>query len=92
MINYLIIGNGVAGATAAEFIRKQDAKGKITIVTEEALPFYYRIRLNEYISADISEQTLVANKEHWFKDNDIDYLNKKLLESMQYYGLNKKDA
>jgi NADPH-dependent 2,4-dienoyl-CoA reductase/sulfur reductase-like enzyme len=50
---------GVAGTTAAEFIRKQDVKGKITIVTGEALPFYYRIRLNEYISADISEQTLV---------------------------------
>ena len=72
MKNYLIIGNGVAGSTAAEFIRKHDAKGKITIVTDEALPFYYRIRLNEYISADISEQTLVAKKQHWFKDNDID--------------------
>jgi len=70
--NYLIIGNGVAGSTAAEFIRKQDVKGKITIVTEEALPFYYRIRLNEYISADISEQTLVAKKQQWYKDNDID--------------------
>ncbi|MBU2522207.1 MAG: FAD-dependent oxidoreductase, partial [Proteobacteria bacterium] len=72
MKNYLIIGNGVAGSTAAEFIRKHDANGKITIVTDEALPFYYRIRLNEYISADISEQTLVAKQQHWFKDNDID--------------------
>lgn len=72
MKKYLIIGNGVAGTTAAEFIRKQDVKGKITIVTEEALPFYYRIRLNEYISADIYEQTLVAKKQHWFNDNDID--------------------
>ena len=72
MKKYLIIGNGVAGTTAAEFIRKQDVKGKITIVTGEALPFYYRIRLNEYISADISEQTLVAKKQQWFKDNDID--------------------
>ncbi|MCD4764321.1 MAG: hypothetical protein K8R28_09920 [Desulfobacterales bacterium] len=72
MKKYLIIGNGVAGTTAAEFIRKQDVKGKITIVTGEALPFYYRIRLNEYISADISEQTLVAKKQQWFKDNNID--------------------
>jgi nitrite reductase (NADH) large subunit len=72
MKKYLIIGNGVAGSTAAEFIRKHDIKGKITIITDEALPFYYRIRLNEYISADISEQTLVAKKQQWFKDNDID--------------------
>ena len=72
MKNFLIIGNGVAGTTAAEFIRKHDAKGKITIITDEALPFYYRIRLNEYISSDISEQELVAKNQQWFKDNDID--------------------
>jgi len=50
MTRYLIIGNGVAGTTAAENIRKQDKDGDITIITEEDLPFYSRIRLNEYIA------------------------------------------
>ncbi len=39
MKNYLIVGNGVAGTTAAENVRKQDKEGKITIVTDEDFPF-----------------------------------------------------
>jgi nitrite reductase (NADH) large subunit len=69
--NYLIIGNGVAGTTAAESIRKQDGVGKITIFSDEDLPFYYRLRLNEFISGDISETQLVAKKATWYEDRNI---------------------
>jgi len=72
MTDYLIVGNGVAGTTAAENIRKNDKEGGITIVTDEDLPFYYRIRLNEYLSGDLSEQELIAKKEAWYKDHGID--------------------
>jgi nitrite reductase (NADH) large subunit len=71
MRNYLIIGNGVAGTTAAENIRKQDREGKITIFSDEDLPFYYRLRLNEFISGDISETQLVAKKATWYEDRNI---------------------
>jgi nitrite reductase (NADH) large subunit len=71
MRNYLIIGNGVAGTTAAENIRKQDKEGNITVVTEEDLSFYYRVRLNEYVSGDITEEQLIAKKERWYKDQNI---------------------
>lgn len=71
MANYLVIGNGVAGTTAAENIREQDKKGNITIVTDEDLPFYWRIKLNEYISGDISEEQLLAKKEDWYRDQNI---------------------
>jgi nitrite reductase (NADH) large subunit len=72
MKKYLIIGNGVAGSTAAENIRKLDKTGSITIVTEEGLPFYYRIRLNEFIAGDITEQALIAKKDRWYQENHID--------------------
>ncbi|MFC1534955.1 NAD(P)/FAD-dependent oxidoreductase [Thermodesulfobacteriota bacterium] len=72
MSNYLIIGNGVAGTTAVENIRKNDKEGNITVVTDEDLPFYYRIRLNEYICGDITEQDLLSKKEQWYMDKDID--------------------
>jgi nitrite reductase (NADH) large subunit len=72
MRNYLIIGNGVAGTTAAENIRKNDQEGQITIVTEEAVPFYYRIRLNELVSGEISEENLIAKKDQWYRDQGID--------------------
>lgn len=72
MTDYLIIGNGVAGTTSAESIREQDGLGNITIVTEEDLPYYYRIRLPEYISGDIDEKGLIAKKASWYDDREIE--------------------
>lgn len=72
MNRYLIVGNGVAGTTAAETIRKQDKEGKITIVTEESVPFYWRIQLNEYISGDLTEEKLYARKREWYDEQRID--------------------
>lgn len=72
MKKYLIIGNGVAGTTAAENIRKTDPEGQISMLTDEGLPFYYRIRLNEFISGDIDEKGLVAKNEKWYADHRID--------------------
>ena len=71
MKKYLIVGNGVAGTTAAENIRKKDQEGEITIVTDEALPFYYRIRLSDFICGEVSESNLVAKKEDWYQKNNI---------------------
>ena len=72
MTDYLIIGNGVAGTTAAENIRKLDKTGKITVVTEESTPFYYRMRLPEFISGDLTEDKLSAKKDQWYKDQGIE--------------------
>jgi nitrite reductase (NADH) large subunit len=72
MTNYVIIGNGIAGTTAAENIRKNDKDGPITMVTEEDLPFYYRVRLNEYISGDVTEQDLIAKKDKWYREQNIE--------------------
>lgn len=72
MTNYLIVGNGVAGTTAAEYIRKNDKDGTIRIVTDEDISFYYRIRLNEYISGELDQQALMAKNEQWYQDLRID--------------------
>lgn len=70
-MEYLIIGNGVAGTTAAENIRRNDRDGKITIVTEEDSPFYYRIRLNDLIAGDLTEGALLAKKDQWYQEMGI---------------------
>ena len=74
MKRYLIIGNGVAGTTAAEHIRRHDEQGEITILTDEELPFYYRIRLNEYISGDMEKKALLAKKAEWYAERRIKLL------------------
>lgn len=67
----MIVGNGVAGSTAAENIRMNDADGNITILTDEDSPFYYRIRLNDYISGDLTEADLQAKKNQWYEEIGI---------------------
>jgi len=71
MKRYLIIGNGVAGTSAAEQIRKHDNNGDITIISDEKYPFYYRIRLNEYISGDIDKNALTGKKAEWYAEQKI---------------------
>jgi len=69
---YLIIGNGVAGTSAAEGIRQQDPKGHITVLSEEDIPFYYRIRLNDFIAGEVGEDKLIAKKAAWYQEQRID--------------------
>lgn len=71
MTRYLIVGNGVAGTTAAEHLRKQDAQGEITLITDEDLPFYWRIQLNDLIAGEIPEEKLLAKSKTWYDDNRI---------------------
>jgi nitrite reductase (NADH) large subunit len=71
MNKYLIVGNGVAGTTAAENIRKNDPSGEITVITEEEFPFYYRIRLPDFLCGEIEESGLFAKKKDWYKENKI---------------------
>jgi nitrite reductase (NADH) large subunit len=71
MNKYLIIGNGVAGTTAAETVRQNDADGEIIIVTDEDLPFYYRVRLPDLLGGRVRESELIARKNEWYIKKNI---------------------
>ena len=83
MAHYLIIGNGIAGTTAAEHIRKQDDKGSITIVADEGLAFYNRMKLNELISGEMPEQKLMMKKDEWYREQRIDLKLKTRIEGAE---------
>lgn len=71
MKRYLIIGNGVAGARAAAKIREADPKGEIHIFTEEAYPFYYRVRFPEYVAGEVTIQNLTIHTKEWYQSKEI---------------------
>jgi len=71
MKKYLIIGNGVAGTTAADYIRLNDPNGEITIVSGEDLPFYYRVRLPDLLGGEVAESELIAKKKEWYDERKI---------------------
>jgi nitrite reductase (NADH) large subunit len=72
MKNYIIVGCGVAGISAAVNIRKLDPTGNITIFSDESYPFYARIRLPEIIAGEISPEKLIIYPSDWYAGNKID--------------------
>ena len=70
-MKYLIIGNGVAGITAAESIRKIDTSGEITVISEENIPYYSRIRLIEYLAGGATKEDIIIHGNDWHKNHDI---------------------
>jgi nitrite reductase (NADH) large subunit len=73
-IKYIIIGNGIAGLSAAREIRKNDKEGTVLMVSKEPYLTYWRIKLTEAISKDLNEDDFLVNKEYWYKENNIEVL------------------
>lgn len=71
---YLVIGNGVAGTTAAETIRKRDPLGKITIITDEPYPLYNRVALPRFLRGDIEQQRVMMRSLETHQRKDIELL------------------
>jgi nitrite reductase (NADH) large subunit len=71
MKRYLIIGNGVAGARAAVKIREADQEGEIHMFTEEANPFYYRVRFPEFVAGEVTLQNLTIHTKEWYRSKGI---------------------
>lgn len=73
---YLIIGGGVAGTTAADTIRKQDATGAITIVSDEPYRFYSRIMISKlhYFLGKVPAEQIWLKKDEWYRDNHVNLI------------------
>jgi nitrite reductase (NADH) large subunit len=74
MTRYLIIGNGVAGMSAAQEIRQADPEGQITIVGDEPDPTYYRASLSEWIAEDNTEDMVMARTKAFYGDMRLETL------------------
>jgi nitrite reductase (NADH) large subunit len=72
MATYLIVGNGVAGNSAAEAIRKYDKEAKILIFSTEKYPFYYIPGLPAYLSGEQPLHSLFIHNQQWYEDNHLE--------------------
>jgi NADPH-dependent 2,4-dienoyl-CoA reductase/sulfur reductase-like enzyme/ferredoxin len=68
---YLIIGNGAAGASAAEEIRARDPRGEITIVSAERHPMYSRPGLAYVVTKEIPANQTMARPTSWYTRHKI---------------------
>jgi nitrite reductase (NADH) large subunit len=71
MTTYLIVGNGVAGNSAAETIRRIDKEGTIVIFSKEKIPFYYVPAIPEYLSGERQVKDIIIHHNEWYEKNRI---------------------
>ena len=60
---YVLIGFGIAGLSAARSIREHDPSGEITVVTDERFGFYSRPGLAYYLTGAIPESQLFPQQQ-----------------------------
>jgi 3-phenylpropionate/trans-cinnamate dioxygenase ferredoxin reductase component len=72
--DYLIVGAGIAGASACEGIRKYDKRGVVTLVGAEIFPPYKRWLLSKSFlrEKDPNLKKLQEPDERWFQTNKIE--------------------
>ena len=71
MTTYLIIGNGVAGNSAAESIRKIDPQGEVLMFSKEKNHFYYVPALPEYLAGEKQVKDFTLHNGKWYEKNRI---------------------
>jgi NADPH-dependent 2,4-dienoyl-CoA reductase/sulfur reductase-like enzyme/pSer/pThr/pTyr-binding forkhead associated (FHA) protein len=72
---YIVIGNGIAGITAAETLRAQDAQAGITVIADDPFPAYYRPALKDYLAGRVHEDRLWARPASFYQDRHIRFLH-----------------
>jgi NAD(P)H-nitrite reductase large subunit len=67
---YVILGNGIAGQTAAEELRKLDAGASIVMIAAERHPLYNRVALPRYLRGQVRrEKVFMRTVEDYARQN-----------------------
>ncbi len=68
---YVIIGNGIAGTTTADTLRKNDPNCSIHLLTNEPYPLYNRVSLPRFLQGVIVEQKVMIRDFAWHEQRSI---------------------
>ncbi len=69
---YVIVGNGFAGTTAAEQLRKHDPSCSIVLFTDEPYTLYNRIALPPMLRKQVTEQKVIMRDLAWHEKLNIE--------------------
>jgi nitrite reductase (NADH) large subunit len=79
-LNVVVVGNGVAGVTAARIIKEKNQETRVSIYTDESHNYYPRPRLYEVLSGEAKPREVYMFSEEWYENKGINVqLNKKAL-------------
>lgn len=69
---FVIIGDGIAGATAAETLRANDPEASVTILTNEGEPLYNRVQIKDFAKGQKEEAKCRIHDAKWYESRNID--------------------
>ena len=72
MAEHVIIGDGIAGSSAAETIREEDPDAEVTVVTDEGEALYNRILIKEFAKGKLPEAPISIHDASWYEERDIE--------------------
>jgi len=86
-MDYVIIGDGVAGASAAEKIRNEDGEASVKVFTDESRALYNRIMLKTFMKGTLPAQYTQMHDMGWYEKRGIDlYLETRIEEVKEEYN------
>ena len=83
---YIIIGNGFAGTTCAEQLRKLDPAASIVMFADEPYPLYNRIALPPMLRKQVTEAKVIIRDLAWHEKHAIDLKLLTRVEKINYEG------
>jgi NAD(P)H-nitrite reductase large subunit len=70
--SYVIIGDGIAGSSAAETIREEAPDAEVTVITDEGEALYNRILIKEFAKGKLPEAPISIHEPEWYEERDVD--------------------
>ena len=70
--SHIIVGDGIAGSSAAETIRETDPEADVTVITDEGEALYNRILIKEFAKGKLPEAPISIHEPDWYEERDID--------------------
>ncbi|WP_224449032.1 NAD(P)/FAD-dependent oxidoreductase [Haloprofundus salilacus] len=70
--SYVIIGDGIAGSSAAETLREEAPDAEVTVITDEGEALYNRILIKEFAKGKLPEAPISIHDESWYDERDVD--------------------
>lgn len=68
----VVLGNGIAGVTAADHVRRRHPECRIDLVADEAHPLYNRMGINRLIYGRSAMAGLYLNPDAWYDERRIE--------------------
>jgi nitrite reductase (NADH) large subunit len=68
---YVVVGNGIAGVTAAQSIVRADPAAEVHIFGGEPYPYYQRPRLWKFLANEVEQQSLYFRSPDWYAAKGI---------------------